>query len=154
MRFAALIAGVLFGWSASLCAATATGSIAVSVSVLPACSVSGAPVAFGAYAPMSTASQNGNVTLTCSTGVTYAVALDEGTQGDGSTRRMARGDGPLLPYDLYRDAAHQQRWASGSTAATGTGSGNSQNFPVYARILPAIVPAGTYSDNVTITVSY
>ena len=154
MRSAVLIAVLLLGWSASASAENATATIAVSVSVLPACVVSGAPVAFGTYIPMSTASQHSDVTLTCSTGVDYAVALDEGTQGDGSTRRMARGDGATIAYDLYRDAAHQQRWASGSAGATGTGSGNAQNFPVYARILPTSAAAGTYSDNVTIVVIY
>ena len=154
MRCAALIAGMLLAWSASASAENATATVAVSVSVLPACAVSGAPVAFGTYVPMSTASQHSNVTLTCSTGVGYAVALDEGTQGDGSTRRMARGDGPTIAYDLYRDAAHQQRWASGAAGATGTGSGGAQSFPVYGRILPTSAPAGTYSDNVTITVTY
>jgi spore coat protein U-like protein len=154
VRCAALIAVMLLGWSGSAFAETATGTISVTASVLPACAVSGAVLAFGAYVPMSTASQSGNVTLTCSTGVAYAVALDEGTQGDGSTRRMARGDGATLAYDLYRDSAHQQRWASGSAGATGTGSGGAQSFPVYARISPTSAPAGAYSDNVTIVVTY
>lgn len=146
--------GLLCAASAPALAETATATISVTTSVLPACSVSGAAVAFGTYVPMSIASQQANVTLNCSTGVDYAVALDEGGQGDGSTRRMARGDGATIAYDLYRDAAHQQRWASGSAGATGTGSGSAQSFPVYARILPTSAPAGTYSDNVTILVTY
>jgi spore coat protein U-like protein len=155
VRFKILLLALgLCGSAAPALADNATATIAVSVSVLPACAVSGAPVAFGTYVPMSTANQNSNVSLTCSPGVNYAVALDEGTQGDGSTRRMARGDGATIAYDLYRDAAHQQRWASGGAAATGTGSGGVQSFPVYARILPTSAPAGTYSDNVTIVVSY
>jgi len=154
VRFTALIAVMLLGWSASASAETSTATIAVTVSVLPACAVSGVPVAFGPYAPMTTASQTSNVTLTCSSGVAYAVALDEGTQGDGSTRRMARGDGTTIAYDLYRDAAHQQRWASGAAGAIGTGSGGTQSLPVYGRILATSAPAGTYSDNVTITVAY
>ena len=154
IRYAALIAGMLLGWSGSVCAGTATATMTVTTSVLPACSVSGAPVAFGTYVQMSTASQHSSVTLNCSTGVDYAVALDEGAQGDGSTRRMARADGATIAYDLYRDAAHQQRWSSGGAGATGTGSGSAQSIPVYARILPTSAPAGTYSDNVTITVTY
>jgi spore coat protein U-like protein len=54
VRSAALIAVLLLGRSASASAENATATIAVSVSVLPACVVSGAPVAFGTYIPMST----------------------------------------------------------------------------------------------------
>ena len=156
MRSLYTVLAIATSWPASLSAATATATatIAISASVLPVCTVSGGAIAFGAYAPSTAIAREGAVTLTCSEGVSYAVALDEGVQGDGTTRRMARGDGATLAYDLYRDAGHHQRWGSGGSAATGTGSGGTQTLPVYAAIAPSAALAGNYTDSVTILVTY
>lgn len=135
-------------------AASVSGSINVSVTVLPGCTISTSPLAFGGYVPLTSASAQSSMTLNCSAGAAYAVSLDEGTQGDGSTRRMTRADGATLPYDIYRDSAHLQRWGAGSTALAGTGSGRDTTVPLYAAIRPNPAQAGNYTDHVVVLITY
>lgn len=137
-----------------LSAAIATSTIAISATVLPSCTVSSSPVAFGAYTPNTMASRQGLLTVRCTLGAAYSVALDEGAAGDGGSRHMVRSDGAKLPYDLYRDSAHQQRWGSGSASRAGTGSGSDEAMTLYAAIPPNTAQPGDYSDNVTVMVSY
>lgn len=88
----------------------------------------------------------------------WNVSLNDGQNVSGSTRRMRLGaTGNYVTYELYRDPARTQRWGvtTGSDTVPGTGTGSAQNLTVYGRV-PAsqTVPAGSYSDVVTITVTY
>ena len=148
------ILGIFFLGTGSTQAATVNSSIALSVNVLPSCTVSSSAVAFGDYTPLTSASRQGTLTVNCSSGTIYAVALNEGGAGDGTSRHMVRADGATIAYDLYSDSAHTQRWGSGANSQAGTGSGADKTMTVYAAIPPSAAPAGNYSDNVTVMVSY
>lgn len=99
------------------------------------------------------------VTLTCSTATPYSVLLDAGanesTAGDVTTRRMANA-GSYVSYQMYRDSARTLVWGDGAlNKATGVGTGSAQQLTVYGRVPAQTTPAAaTYSDTVTVTVSY
>ena len=103
------------------------------------------------------------ITMRCTQGTAYTIALDAGT-GSGATvseRRMTRDAGPeTLRYSLYRDSARTQVWGDGSAgtvmqSGTGTGTQNSINHSVYGRLVPqAEPPTGTYHDTITATVTF
>lgn len=130
--------------------------------LLATCTTSSTGVAFGNYNPVSAfpTFASGTVTVTCSgigLLVSYTIRVSGGGSGNTASRRMSAG-AKLLPYNLYTGAAYTTVWddvtgVSGSFLLS-LGS-TSFNHPVYGRILaqqPA--PAGSYSDSLTITVTY
>jgi spore coat protein U-like protein len=107
---------------------------------------------------MSPVDAEAPLSLTCSNGGSYAVALDGGQSAatDPTQRRMTKS-GNVLFYGLYRDSARQQPWGSdtGINTRTGTGTGLTQSLSVYGRIpVQAMAPPGTYQDVIVATVSY
>ncbi|MFS2117420.1 spore coat U domain-containing protein, partial [Herbaspirillum frisingense] len=124
---AATVAAVVLASSAPASfAATASGTLTISASVVAACTVVGSAIAFGAYT-QSVVNQSGTITVLCTNGTAYNVGLDAGT-GTGATvsnRKMSAAGGGTLNYALYRDAARTNNWGStiGTDTATGTGSG-------------------------------
>ncbi|MET0545570.1 MAG: spore coat U domain-containing protein [Caulobacterales bacterium] len=131
----------------------------VTASVAASCSVDAHDLAFGAYNPFSGTDLPGATTIdvTCTNGTTYVVSIDAGG-GSGATvatRKMTAVS--TLNYSLYRDASHTLVWGitSGANTVAGTGSGALQTLNVYG-LVPAgqAVPAGSYVDNVLVTVTY
>jgi spore coat protein U-like protein len=65
--------------------------------------------------------------------------------------------GALVGYKLFQDAGHTTNWGNtvGVDTVQGTQSGLAQNFTVFGQ-LPAgqSVPSGTYSDTITVTVTF
>lgn len=119
--------------------------------------VTGAGLAKSATDAVSTLS------IRCTSGAPYNVALDAGT-GSGATvmeRRMTLDGGPeVLRYSLYLDSARTQVWGDGSggtgtLSATGNGSQSTNVHSVYGRLAPqAQPPTGTYRDTITATVTF
>lgn len=136
-------------------AGTVSASITVSATVVSTCSVGGSAVAFGAQAPGAAATQQAALTVNCSPGTAYQLALNDGLSGDAAERRMAGPGGATLAYDLYRDGARSLRWRDGADAAAGVGTGEVQTLPVYAALAAGMQSVtGSYSDTVTATLSY
>ncbi len=140
-------------------AQTATGSFNVTATVGSTCSVSASNVAFGNY----TASQldaSGAVSVTCTNGTAYAVGLNAGTgtAATVATRRMTGPSSQTLIYSLYQDALRTLLWGNtvGIDTVAGTGNGATQTLTVYGRVPAAqlTVGAGSYTDTITVTVSY
>jgi len=102
--------------------------------------------------------QTSTIQVTCTNTTPYNIGLDAGT-GSGATvaaRKMTSG-GATVNYSLYSDSAHTTVWGTtiGTDAVAGTGNGNGQNYTVYGRVPPQATPApGTYSDTITVTVTY
>ncbi|WP_325166980.1 spore coat U domain-containing protein [Stenotrophomonas sp. S39] len=139
-------------------------TLTATATVNPAC---------GAYvtAPMDFGVNTGTVatnidrtavfSLTCVNRSPFQIGLDNGTHADGAgNRRMRVGsNGALLPYELYRDPARTQRWGNvlNTSTASGTGTGAAQNLTIYGRVPPApgtATPPGSYSDTITVTITY
>jgi spore coat protein U-like protein len=164
---AAGMAALAMGTVSSTDAATATSTLAVTASVSANCTITTAPVAFGAYDPVSanaTTALNGTgtVSVTCTNGATTTVTLGEGANaGGGSTaaapaRRLKDGGTDFLTYSLYTDTGRTAVW--GDTAGTGlahTGTGTLTALTVYGAVNAGQnVPAGNYSDTVVATITF
>lgn len=142
-------------------AQTTQTTMDVSATVVKACVVSATNLAFGDYDPTATipSDATSSVTVTCTPGTSFSVGLNAGTTS-GSTvtnRRMASG-GNRLSYVLYSDAARTTNWGNtpgSDTPAAVTAISSPTVLTVYGRV-PALqaVAAGSYTDTVTITVSY
>ncbi len=150
---------------ASLCAApcfaqTDSDTMQVTATVLASCDVEAPDLAFGSYNPVSTSPLDASVSvsLICTNGANYDLSVGAGL-GVGATigARLMTSGLNTLAYALYRDASHTQLWGvtAGSNTLTGTGSGTTQSHTIYGRV-PALqtAPAGSYTDTVTVTVSY
>ena len=107
---------------------------------------------------------NTTVSVTCTSGSPYSIGMDNGANVSGSQRRMKSGSN-FLNYNLYIDPAHTNPWTTtgsppGCTPAgscfLGTGNGSAQSVNIYGRV-PSIgtaPPTGTYTDTVTMTITY
>jgi spore coat protein U-like protein len=101
------------------------------------------------------------VTVTCSIGTGYTIGLVLGASATTELRIMTDGTN-TLNYALYRDSSRTQLW--GNTVGTDTepGTATTSTVPlgtnihtVYGRISSGQnVPAGIYTDIVTVTVAY
>ncbi|MBC3918402.1 spore coat U domain-containing protein [Undibacterium sp. CY18W] len=153
-----LLPAVFLCMTASSFAATSTGSLSVSSTVLAACSVTGASLAFGSYTNAQI-DNSAAVSVTCTNGTSYNVGLDAGG-GSGATmasRKMTGSVSGTLSYSLYKDAGRSTVWGNtvGSDTAIGTGTGSAQSMSVYGRVPSGQnVDAGVYSDTVTVTLTY
>ena len=143
-------------------ATTASGSLSVSATVGAACSVGTSTLAFGSYTG-SQVTGSGTVSVTCASGLPYTVDIGNGANAVASQRRMSYtpmgGMPSYLTYDLASDAGFMSPWGTGVTGGAvvnGNGSGSAQNITVYGRIPVQVSPppAGSYTDNPSITVTF
>lgn len=165
----AAVAAGTFGAS-GIFAATDTENLLVSASVTATCTITTAPVAFGAYDPTAVTDLDGTgtVNVLCTNGTPGYVTLGEGANADAAStpavpvRQMAGGAGGLgrLTYHLYSEGGYTDVW--GNTPTTGlnhVGDGTSTALTVYGRIPAAQnVIAGSggtaYADTVLATVEF
>jgi spore coat protein U-like protein len=141
----------------------ATASLTVNATVSKNCTITTAPVNFGAYDPVTTNATApldaiGTITVTCTKGAEAKVGLGAGSNAQGATRRMAQGAAAYLTYELYKDANRASVW--GNTTDTGLDvpaapNRNPRNFTVYGRVAQAQdATVGSYTDTVVATVNF
>jgi spore coat protein U-like protein len=169
-RWTSALAGLVLGL---LCAAstaqagTATASLTVQITITASCTINAATLTFPSTAgtALLSAAVTGSTTVsvTCTNGSAYSIGMDNGANFS-TTRRMASG-GAFIGYGLYTDVGLTHAWttaASNSTCTTtnscylGTGNGSAQSINIYGQVpITATAPAsGTYSDTVTMTITY
>ncbi len=130
--------------------ATTTTTFQVTATVVAGCTVSANNIVFGNYNSQATAALNGNavITLYCTDGVPFTIALDAGQHAGGASNFSARAmsDGtagdPLLGYQIYTDSGHTIVWGDGtntSAPVTGTGTGPAA---AVTETMYGVVPAG------------
>jgi spore coat protein U-like protein len=155
------LAGALLLQDTAHAAGSASAQFNVTAMVLQNCAVSASDLAFGSYNASSGSPVTASTTVqvTCTLNLPYTVALDGGmTTHDPLNRAMTDGSSHNLIYGLYTTSGYATIWGDatpGTSTVPGTGSGAAQSLTVYGRI-PAsqFVAAGSYSDRVTVTVSY
>lgn len=94
--------------------------------------------------------------IKCTNRAAYQLGLDNGQNASGAIRRMAAGT-QRVTYELYRDSQRTARWgtAIGTDTQPGTGTGVEVTQTVYGRVpAQAAVAPGSYSDIITVTVTY
>lgn len=118
-----------------------------------ACNVTAQGVAFGNYDPLGATALDGvgNININCDVATAFVVSLGPGN-GTVADRRM-NGGAAQLAYNLYKDSTRLIVWGEGLDGSSATGT--NVEMPVYGRIPGAQnVPASTYLDSITVTVTF
>lgn len=125
--------------------------------VTATCQVTVPPLDFGSATSLGAAvDATSAMTIACTQGTSYSVALGSGANSQSYTsRRMAAGTS-RLDYGLYRDASRTLAWGDAAgTLVTGTGTGLNQPLPIYGRVPAQATPkVGNYTDTVIVTLTY
>lgn len=140
---------------------TSTAQLRVSLAVQAECKLtSTSELAFGTTGVIQSAiTSTGSIGVQCTNTTPYNIGLNAGA-GSGATvsaRKLSSGAGATITYEIYRDSARTQIWGDtvGSNTAAGTGNGAVQTITVYGRVPVQNTPAaGSYTDTVTVTVTY
>jgi len=151
-------------------AGTATSNLTVQITITAACTINAATLDFGATVAGTTLVASNvdaqtTVSVTCTNGSPYAIAMDNGANFS-TTRRMKQGATTnFLSYGLYTDSGRSNAWTTATNSTTcaatnscflGTGSGSAQSVTIYGRVpsTGTAPPTGTYTDTVTMTITY
>ena len=141
-------------------ASTTTSTFTTQVTLTASCTINSASTLnFGSQGVLIAAvNQTSAVQVQCTNTTPYNIGLDAGA-GTGATvavRNMTSGAN-TVNYSLYSDSGHTTVWgtAIGTNTVAATGSGASQSYTVYGQVPAQTTPApGSYSDTVTVTVTY
>ncbi|MDN3646902.1 spore coat U domain-containing protein [Pontixanthobacter aestiaquae] len=162
MRKLIMLAAGAAALSASPAFAQDTDDMLVTATVVDSCTVTASPMAFGTLTTLGTANidSSASIALACTPDAAYDVSLDLGLNaGAGTQRELVNGADTTqrIPYDVYQDAARTASWGTGTgNTVAGTATGGVATLTAYGRI-PAsasAVTAGSYSDSVTVTVTF
>ena len=160
---APLAAGVLLGLVGVAEAATKTASFTVSASVGRNCTISAANLALGEFLGDNNLTATSDITVRCTDGTPFSIALNQGLTGNYGGRRMTSAGGDALVYNLYTDGTYGAVWGdnTGGTSTVGgagTGMANALTRTVFGRLLASDnvgpVEVGAYSDTIVATITY
>lgn len=155
-----LVGAALAVSSGAYAQSPATATLNVRANVAKNCTVAASPLAFPDYDTLSEtpATANTALSVTCTRGVEAEIGLSNGTNADGTTRRMRLGtSSDYLTYELFQDSSLTARWGTGGEAYAWTSPNRSaHSLTVYGRI-PAGQDAAAgsgYADSIQVTVNY
>jgi spore coat protein U-like protein len=145
--------------------ATTTTTFAVTETVQATCSASATALAFSAYTPGGGAiANNGTISVKCTKNTPYTIALNGGTTAGGTVaQRLMASGANTLQYNLFTTAAFGQVFGDGSgtsktVAGTGAGVGTPTTVTVFGQLPDSAAnqaaTPGTYTDTITVTVTY
>jgi len=169
-----MLAGLGLALASQAQAATVTGSINSTLTLISACQVNGSSgtsgLNFGALnfgtqdALFVTANAQvlggggGAMSILCSAGTVPAIKVRAGLhdgQSSGGTRALADGAGNFVPYDLYTDTGRTTLLAIDGTITLPTSTGVAQTVNLYGKAVgKAGLPAGVYSDTISVELSF
>jgi spore coat protein U-like protein len=151
----ALAATVAVFGSVSAQAATATATVQVTATILPSCILTVADVTLGTYTASEATDKtgNGSIKVTCSRSLPYTVDLDGGVSLNAKARTLKNGTN-VLNYGVVYGSANFD--ADNKISMTGVANtGVETNYTIKVTVPTAqYVPAGTYEDTLTATVTY
>jgi spore coat protein U-like protein len=140
-------------------ATTTTANMSVQLVLASSCVIgSVAAMDFGTSIDLATAlATTANILVTCTSGTPYTVELSAGG-GSGATtavRKMTSGANTVT-YSIYKEVAHTNVFGTGATEkVSATGNAAAQTYTAYGLVpIQATPPIGTYTDTVTVTVTY
>jgi spore coat protein U-like protein len=143
-------------------AATDTTTFTVTANIVADCNLSATNLSFGTYdaASGSPLDATSAVSVYCSNGLSYDVALNIGSGGGTFVTRTLADGGNTLNYNLYSNAGRSTIWGdgTGSTAivsGSGTGLLSAVTHNVYGRVASGQDRAvGSYASTITVTVTF
>ena len=135
-------------------AGTASGTLDVSLRILPGCSVTASPLAFVAEAG-TTAEAEAPIDVRCAGDTSVALSLDTGLNAAGAQRRLVSETGSAVAYTIYTDPARTRTWQD-EQLRTETGEDGMLQLIAYGRIdgRDTAVASGDYRDTVTVTLAF
>jgi len=159
------VAGSLVVAAGAANADTKTTTFGVAATVNANCLVTAESLDFLGYDGTAEKTASSDISVRCSSGAPYTVALSAG--GGTFAQRLLSGPGTdKLQYNLYTsDVANAPIWGDGTSntdTVGGTGAGmalgSAKTHTVYG-VLPdsdfnRAAPAGSYNDTITVTVTY
>ena len=146
-------------------AATTTTTFAVTATVLSTCSATAAALAFPNYTPGGGA-QIGNTTISvkCTKNTPFTVGLNVGsTTGDAFAQRLMGSGANTLQYNLFTTAGLATIFGDGTggtatVPGTGAGVATAASVQVFGQVPDSATNqaavAGSYTDTITVTVTY
>ncbi len=158
--FPCLAAGSLLLGGAAQAATTVTSTFQVQATIQANCVINSASTLdFGSTGVLTAlVDQSSTILVQCTNTTPYDIGLNAGVGSGASvaTRKMTNA-GATIDYSLYTDPSRNTVW--GNTVSTDTvsavGNGSSQSYTVYGRIPAQSTAApGTYTDTITVTVTY
>jgi spore coat protein U-like protein len=141
-------------------AGTATTTFGVTMAITAQCVInSTTTLDFGSSGVINANHDtNSPLVVQCTNTTPYAVALNKGsTTGGTITQRLLANGAATINYNIYTDTPGGTLWGDGTTGVTlgGTGNGAAQTITIFGRVSAQTTPApGTYTDTVTVTVTY
>jgi spore coat protein U-like protein len=162
---APIAAGVLLAMAGAAQAATKTSSFTVSASVGKNCIISAGNLALGEFVGDNNLAAESDITVRCTVGTNFGIALSDGNTGTYAGRRMVGPGGDFLVYNLYTSDTYGAVWGddTGTTdivggVGAGMGIAGELTRTVYGRLLAedndGPVAAGAYSDSIIATITY
>ena len=158
LRAATLASALVPALGLAALAATATGTFTVQLTIQGGCMVlSPTTLNFGTLISLtSVTDQVSSFQVNCTNTTPYTIGLDAGVNGGSTTARLMKSGAATITYSLYQDASRTAVWGvTGPELVSAAGTGSPQSYIVYGRVPSQTTPApGTYTDTVTITVTY
>ncbi|WP_016714723.1 Csu type fimbrial protein [Pseudomonas monteilii] len=169
-----MLAGLGLALASQAQAATVTGNITSTLTLIAACQVNGSSgtsglnfgaMDFGTQDALFTSANaqvlgggGGAMSILCSAGTVPVVKVRAGLhdgQSSGGTRALADGAGNFVPYDLYTDSGRTTLLAIDGTITLPTSTGVAQTVNLYGKAVgKAGLPAGVYSDTISVELSF
>lgn len=142
-------------------AATTTTTFQVQLNIQAQCTiVSATALDFGTTGVINASvDQASTLNVQCTNTTPYSIGLNSGTTV-GGTIAVRLLSGPLAAttqYSLYTTNARTVVWGNtiGVDTISGIGNGSSQSYTIYGRVpVQATSAPGTYTDTITVTVTY
>lgn len=157
----ALLIGSVSAWGVT------STTFQVSASVVAGCVVSGTNTGvfgtlnFGTQSGVATSSvsasyvQSTTITLACTPGTAVSMSIDGGSNYATTRNLKISGNTNTVPYYLYSNATHTTAIPVNSAVALSYSNANNITLPIYGLLtLPGPTRAGTYTDTLTVTLSW
>jgi spore coat protein U-like protein len=134
-----------------------TDTITIQAQMSDSCSIGTAgDLSFGQVTTLG-ANQDQTSVITFQCRAAWQVGLGNGSNFDGTHRRMAAPGGKYINYELYRNSGRTQRWGTTLNNDTVSGAANYDTLTqvtVYGRVPAQAALPGNYSDTITVTLTF
>ena len=145
------LAAVAAAASGPAFAATTSGTVDVTLNVDNACSLTTGAIDFGTVTDFAAArTANSATVLRCTPNAVAVVTVSSGNNPNGAQRRLISGAN-FIDYNITDSA--NTAWPAGGVSFTGTGADQVLGLRGVVPVQTA-KPAGAYTDQVTVTVTY